>query len=119
MPQCEGICRPPEFGSSLAPTRLQEHFQRRDAQHQAKRAIAIVGKHPIVARTQNQTRGGQYAFMPRAADLEKSFVLAFQLNFAVIDAPRKKHGAVNTKKIPPGQVLDTGLESIFAVLGRA
>ena len=20
MPQCEGICRPPEFGSSLAPT---------------------------------------------------------------------------------------------------
>ncbi len=89
----------------LGPHRLKKHFQRRDAQRQAKRAVTIVGIHPVVPGTQNQPRGGQYAFMPRAADLEKSLVLAFQLDFAVIDPPRKKHGAVNTKKIPPGQAL--------------
>jgi hypothetical protein len=54
-----------------------------------------------VARPEDKPGGGQDAFVSRAADLEKSFVLAFQLNFAVIDPPRKKHRAVNAKKIPP------------------
>jgi len=40
--------------------------------------------------------------MSRAADLEKGLVLPFQLDFAVVDPPRKKHRAVNTEKIPPG-----------------
>ena len=89
----------------LGPHRLKEHFQRCDAQRQAERAVAIVGIHPIMAGPENQPRGGQNAFMPRAADLEKSLVLPFQLDFAVIDPPRKKHRAVNTKKVPPGQAL--------------
>ena len=85
----------------LGPHGLKKHFQWRDAQRQAKRAVAIVGIDPIVAGPENKSRGGQYAFMPRAADLEIGLVLAFQLDFAVVDAPRKIHDAVNTKKIPP------------------
>ncbi len=34
----------------LGPHRLEKHFERRDAQRQAKRAIAIVGIHPVIAR---------------------------------------------------------------------
>jgi hypothetical protein len=48
--------------------------------------------------------------MSRTADLEISFVLAFQLNFAVIDPPRKIHRAVNAKKIRPGKaVISAGI----------
>ena len=86
----------------LGSHRLKEHLERSDAQRQAERAVAIVGIYPIMARPENEPRSGQDAFMPRAADLEESFVLPFQLDFAVIDPPRKKHRAVNTKKIPPG-----------------
>jgi len=55
-----------------------------------------------MARPQNEPGRGQDTFMPRSTDLEKSPVLPFELDFAVIDPPRKKHRAVNTKKIPPG-----------------
>ena len=42
-PQCDGIWRPPELGSSFEPTAAQEHLERRDAERQAQRAVAVVG----------------------------------------------------------------------------
>ena len=68
---------PAGIGIVLGSHGLKEHFQRRNAQRQAKRAITIVGIHPIVAGTNDQSCGGQNTLVPRAADLEKSFVLPF------------------------------------------
>ena len=40
---------------------LQEHFERRDAEHQAERAVAIVGIDPIGAGTKNKPHCGSDA----------------------------------------------------------
>ena len=65
----------------LGSHRLKEHFERRDAQRKAQRAVAIVGIHPIMAGPENQPRGGQNAFMPRAADLENKFCSGVSAGF--------------------------------------
>ena len=74
----------------LGAHRLKKHFKRCNSQREAKRAITIVRVNPVVAGAKNEARGGQNAFMSCSANLEKGFVLAFQLNFAVIDPPLRK-----------------------------
>ena len=49
---------------------LQQHFQRRDTHHQAKRAVAVIRIQPIDSGTQKQPHGGGHAFMAGAGDLE-------------------------------------------------
>ena len=105
IPQWEGIWRPPEFGSSFAPTAFQKHLERRDAQREAQRAVTVVGINPIVAGSKNEPCRSLHAFMPRAADLKECLVLALELDFAVVDSPRKIHDAVNLKKIVARQAL--------------
>ncbi len=73
---------------------LQQSFERGDAEHQAKRAVAIIGINPIDAGTQKQPHGGGHRFVAGAGNLEENFILALQLDFAVIQAAGKKHGAV-------------------------
>src|SRR6266849_6216096 len=59
-------------------------------------------------RPQEQSSRGQHAFVAGPADLEVYFVLALELDFAVVDSARKIHGAINTKKVLPGQTLVLG-----------
>ena len=49
-PQCDGIWRPPDAGSSFDADGGEEHLERRHAERQAERAVAIVGIEPVVRR---------------------------------------------------------------------
>src|SRR5258708_7770683 len=74
---------------------LQKSFQRRDPQHQAQRAVAIVRVGPVNAGTKKQAHGGGDGFVAGAGNLEVNFILALELNLTVVETPRKKHGAIN------------------------
>src|SRR5258708_5243854 len=80
-------------GISLSADTLQKHFQRRHPQLQTQCAIAIVGIEPIVARLQTHARGHQDRFVTGAADLKEDPVLAFHLDFFVVQAAREIHHA--------------------------
>jgi len=75
---------------------------------QAQRTVTVVRIDPVIAGPENQARRGQHAFVAGAADLEKYFVLPFQLDFAVVDTPRKIHRAVDAKKVLPSEALVPG-----------
>ena len=48
-PQCDGIWRPPLLGSLIGADRREQHVERRDAELQAQRAVAVVRMKPVVA----------------------------------------------------------------------
>ena len=73
----------------------EEHFVRRHAEGQAKRAIAIVRIEPVVAGAQLQAGGHEHGFVSGAADLEKDVALVLELDFLVVDPARQEHGAVD------------------------
>ena len=100
-------------GIVLGAYRLQKHFVGSDAQAQAKRAIAVIGEKPIVARPQNLSGRRQNGFMPRAADLEVDFMLALELHFAVIEPPGQEHGAIDADELFGGEsMVATGVEGV-------
>ena len=70
-PQWDGICRPPDAGSSLAPDRREEHFERREAERQAERAIAVVREEPVVAATEMLSGCDEDSLVAGAADLKE------------------------------------------------
>ena len=92
----------------LGSHRLEKHVERRDAQHETKRAIPIIRIHEVMARPEDKPCRGLHALLPRPADLKKCLVLALELDFAVIDSPRKIHRAVDSEKILPAQALVLG-----------
>ena len=75
--------------------RLQKLFERRHAELQTERAIAIVGIEPIVTRLQAHAGRNQNRLMTGAADLEENPVLALHLNFFVVEPPREIHRAID------------------------
>ena len=89
----------------LAAHRLEQHVQRRDPHREAQRAVAVVRIDPVIAGPENQARRGQHAFVARAANLEKCLVLALELDFPVVETPRKIHRAVDAKKVLPRKAL--------------
>ena len=72
---------------------LQQHLERRHAELQTQRAIAIVGIEPIVTRFQAHSRRDQDRFMTSAANLKKDAVLVLHLNLFVVESPRQIHRA--------------------------
>ena len=105
MPQCDGIWRPPEFGSSFAPTAREQHLERRHAEREAQRAIAIVRIEPVVARAQVHAGGGQHRFVAGAADLEEDQALVLELDLLVVEAARQQHRAVGPQQIVARQAV--------------
>src|SRR3989454_11712590 len=81
-------------GVVLRAYRLQEHVERRDAQQQTKCAVAVVREDPVHAGAKKHPQRGRNGLMAGAAYLEKDFVLAFELNFPVVQPARKIHRAV-------------------------
>ena len=73
---------------------LHQHFDRGDAEHQAKCAVAVIRKNPVGAGTKKQAHCGRDGFVAGAGDLEVDLVLALELDFAVVEAAREKHRAV-------------------------
>ena len=94
---------------------LQEHVVGRDAEHQHQGAVAIVREKPIVGGLQEQPGGGEHGFMAGAADLKEQAILALQLDFAIVQAPRQEHGAIDANQGLRGRGLDTLAGSKFAI----
>ena len=86
-------------GVVLRADRREQHLERRDAELQAQRAIAIVGKEPVVAGSEREARRGEHRFVSGAADLEKDLALIFELDFLVVQLPRQEHDAVDGEQI--------------------
>ena len=69
--QCDGICRPPDAGSSARADRSEEHVEWRDAERQRERAIAVVREEPVVASAKVPARRNEDRLVTRAADLKE------------------------------------------------
>src|ERR1700733_5249703 len=98
-------------GIVLRADSFEKHFVSRHAERQAESAIAIVGIEPVVSSLENETGGDEYAFMAGAADLEVNFVLALELDFAVVELAREEHRAINAdERVAVETVIFRGIE---------
>src|SRR6266498_3841307 len=79
--------------------RGKQLLERCHSQLETKRAIAIVGIKPIVARLQDHTGGDEYGFMSGAAYLKEYFVLGLELYFLVVEPAREIHRAIHLKHL--------------------
>ena len=84
---------------------LQHHLVGRNAQRQAQRAIAIVGKEPVVAGTQGQRRAHLQRLVARGRNLEEDLLLAFEEDFAVVHRAGEKHQPVDFNHLLRGQLV--------------
>jgi len=82
----EGICRLRKLRSSFAPTAARR-FSRGVTQASAKKPIAIIGVKPVNAGGGRGPYGGD-CFVPSAGNLKIDFVLALQLDLAIIQPSR-------------------------------
>ena len=98
-PQCDGICRPPELGIVLGADAGEEHLERRHAERQAQRAVAVVRIEPVVAGLERHARRDEDGFVSGAADLEEDQALVLELDFLVVDPARQHHRAVRVEQI--------------------
>ena len=71
------------------------------SQRQAKCAISVVWKEPVISRPQRHPRRHQQRLMPRARDLEKYLLLPLQHNLAIVRPPRKIHQPVELHQLFP------------------
>ena len=104
-PQCDGIWRPPDAGSSFAPTEASSISSGVTPIVETERAVAVVGKEPVVAAAQVRAGGDEHRLVPGAADLEECLALVLELDLLVVDLPRQEHGAVSGEQLVPGQSL--------------
>ena len=79
--------------------RAEEHVERRDADRQRQRAIAVIREEPVVPRSKVLPGRDEHGLVPRAADLEKCLALILELNLLVVDLPRQEHEAIGGQKI--------------------
>jgi len=86
--------------------RGEQHVERRHAERETQRAIAVVGAEPVVARFQHERRGGQHRFVPGAADLKEDVVLLFELNLLVVKLARQEHRAVRGEKLGAAEAFE-------------
>jgi hypothetical protein len=77
--------------------RREQHLERRDAELQAERAVAIVAVEPVVARLQRQPGSDEDRFMSGAADLEERLALVLELDLFVVEAARAHHAAIDVE----------------------
>ena len=80
----------------------EEHVERRHAQLQAQRSIAIIRIEPVVTRLQREASRHENGFVACAADLEEDLALMFELNFLVVELPREQHRAIDGQQLVTG-----------------
>ena len=85
---------PGRGGIVLRPDGLKEHLVGRDPDLQAEGAIAVVTVEPVVGGLDDHAGGGRDRLVPGAVDLEVDLVLAFELDFLVVDPAGKVDVAV-------------------------
>src|SRR5579872_4154025 len=79
----------------------EQHLLRRGAQSQAKRAVAIVRKEPVVPRLHSEGGGGGDSFVSRAGDLEEYFLLPLEHDLAIVEPTRGVHHAIDVDELLP------------------
>src|SRR5213079_1135364 len=94
----------------------QEHLERRHAERETERAIAVVREEPVVARFERHAGRDEHAFMARAADLEEDQALVLELNLLVVELPREDHRAVGAYEIARRQTLVSPRKSVLCRL---
>ena len=87
-PQWHGIWRPPDAGSSAAPTACKQHLDRRDAEREHERTVAVVREEPVVRRAQLAGEPEEQRFVAGAGDLEERPVLLAERDLAVVAVTR-------------------------------
>ena len=92
-PQWHGIWRPPDAGSSAAPTACSSISEGRDPEREHERAVAVVGEEPVVAGAQVTGEAEQQRLVTGARDLEERAVLLAQRDLAVVEAARHERQA--------------------------
>ena len=85
-------------GIVLGADSLQEHVDRLDAEHQAEGAVAVVGIEPVDTGTKKKPHSRGDRFVARAGDLKVDFILAFELDFAIVQPAREVHRAIKADK---------------------
>ena len=106
-------------GISFCTDGLEEHFFRSDTEGDAEAAVAIVGDKPVVAGAEREGGSDLESFMACAGDLEEDFLLALEHDFAVVDAARGEHQAVNVDELRGGEGLRApGAEAFSNGCGR-
>ena len=76
----------------------EQHLERRHAELQAERPIAIVGMEPVVAGPEGQAGGDLHRLVAGAADLEEDAALVLELDLLVVELPRPEHAAVDVEQ---------------------
>ena len=94
--------------------RLQQHFEGSHSQHQAQRAVAIVRINPVCSSMEKQPHCCGDCFVSRTRNLKVNFILAFELNLAVIQLSREIHRAVQADQRVSGK---TGVFLVFGGVG--
>ena len=79
--------------------RREEHLERRHAERQAERAIAVVREEPVVAGAELQAGRDEDGFVAGAADLEERFLLVLELDLLVVDLSRQEHEAIGREQL--------------------
>ena len=118
LPQCDGICRPPLLGSLGGADRGQQHLERRDAELQAQRAVAVVRVKPVVAGPQREAGGDLNRLVAGAADLEERLALVLELDLLVVEPPRPQHAAIDVEERVAGETVELGSAGWEAAVGR-
>jgi hypothetical protein len=77
----------------------EQHLERRDAEAEAQRAVAVVRQEPVVARLQGECRRDADRFVAGAADLEKDLALVLELNLLVVELSRQEHHTMDGEEL--------------------
>ena len=78
---------------------LLQHLVGGDAESQAERAVAVIGKEPVVPGPQDHAGGHLDGLMSGGTDLKENAVLAFECDLAVIQPPGGVHQAERTDEL--------------------
>jgi hypothetical protein len=78
---------------------LLEHFMGSDAECEAKCAIAVIKVEGVVAGAESEAGRHLHGLMAGSADLKEDAVLAFEGDFAVVQAPGGIHEAEGANQL--------------------
>ena len=104
-PQCDGIWRPPEFGSAAAPTAEYSISAAVIPTCRQKRAVAVVEVEPVVPRLEDHARRRGDGLVTGARDLEEDLVLALEPDLLVVQPARQEHVAVCRDELLAGEAV--------------
>src|SRR5271157_6029220 len=90
---------------------LLKHFMRGDAERQAKGAVAVIKVEGVLAGAQGEAGRDLNCLMARSADLKKDATLAFEGDFAIVEAPGGIHEAERADEL-------FGIEAFMSSGGR-